>query len=140
MLRYALVLLAVSVSIAAAGNWDPQLAAKYLDGRQKEWFEWKVSARTGGPCISCHTNMTYLMARPVLRKRLKEDQPTEYETGLRNALKARVDVSAPPAEAKNTETAMQGIGTEAILAALFLQDEAAWDRLWKLQAADGSWP
>lgn len=137
MLRYAFVALAVSAVGALAGSWDPQLAANYLDSREKEWFEWKVAARDGGPCVSCHTNMTYLMARPALRKRLKQEKPTEYETGLKNALKARVNIIEPPADTKNIDFARQGIATEAILAALFLQDEASWDRLWKLQALDG---
>ena len=54
-------------------DWSPQAAARYLDERQKQWFEWKPAMSANGPCVSCHTGMTYLLARPVLRRALKED-------------------------------------------------------------------
>jgi hypothetical protein len=31
------------------------------------------------PCVSCHTGMTYLLARPVLRRALHESEPTTFE-------------------------------------------------------------
>ena len=44
-------------------------AAQYLDARQQAWFEWKPAIASGrGPCLSCHTGMTYLLARPALRE------------------------------------------------------------------------
>src|SRR5689334_25391494 len=82
----ALVLLPVA---ALCGDWDPKLAARYLDGRAAEWASWKTAAREGGPCISCHTSLSYLMARPALRRKLGEGGPTEFETGLIAGVKAR---------------------------------------------------
>lgn len=88
--------------------------------------------------MSCHTGMTYLLARPLLRDASAE--PTEYETALRNGLRARVASMQEPTP-KN--------GVESVMAALFLASdaqvsEAAFDRLWKLQIKDGpkagSWP
>src|SRR5438128_1963561 len=73
-----------------AGDWSPKLAAQYLDSRQKEWFAWPPAKRFGGPCISCHTGATYLLARPALRRVLDEPEPTPYETGLVDGLRARV--------------------------------------------------
>ena len=36
----------------------------------------EAGGRPGGTCFSCHTNMTYLLARPVLRAALGESAPT----------------------------------------------------------------
>ena len=58
--------------LAQCADWSPRLAAEYLEGRQKEWFAWPAAKAPGGPCISCHTGMTYLLARPALRKALGE--------------------------------------------------------------------
>ena len=55
----------VSTANVLTADWSPQAAARYLDERQKQWFEWKPAASANGPCVSCHTGMTYLLARPV---------------------------------------------------------------------------
>ena len=119
-------------------DWNPALAARYLDARQKEWFAWKTAQSADGPCVSCHTGMTYLIARPALRRVLHEAAPTEFETGLLNRLKTKM---AKPAEGT--------LGTvEAVLGAMFFsRDDAraamnshtrqAFDRLWELQDTDG---
>src|SRR5215467_1705042 len=80
---------------AWAADWNPKLAAEYLDGRQKDWFAWKQAQSASGPCVSCHTGLTYLLARPALRRVLREKEPTVYETGLLNRL--RSNVGAKPA-------------------------------------------
>src|SRR5262245_6138387 len=123
MLRLALVVAAVAATLSA-GDWNPRLAADYLDARQKEWFAWKPANNAqGGPCVSCHTSTTYLLARPVLRRALGEGERTPYETGLTGALKARV----AKREAKELfpgstaePKASQAQGVESIHAALFL--------------------
>ena len=88
------LLVSVSIVLTAlpgvAGDWSPELAARYLDSRQKEWFAWPNAKRPGGPCISCHTGATYLLARPALRRVLGEAEPTTYEIGLVDGLRARV--------------------------------------------------
>src|SRR5438128_7860590 len=63
-------------------DWNPKLAADYLDSRQKEWFAWPRAKAEGGVCVSCHTGVTYLLARPVRRKALAESQATVYEKGV----------------------------------------------------------
>src|SRR5262245_63980464 len=114
LLLVALAALLVTTS-ARAADWNPRAAARYLDGRQKEWFEWKPALSADGPCVSCHTGMTYLLARPALRKALNEKAPTMYEKGLLDRLRA--NVGAKPAGA------LQSV--EAIFAAMFLSDENA---------------
>jgi squalene-hopene/tetraprenyl-beta-curcumene cyclase len=122
------VLLALSLS----ADWSPRLAADYLDQRQQEWFAWKTAQTSSGPCVSCHTGVVYLLARPELRKKLGETQPTPYETGLRKSLEG-VGFKEP--------LATLAPGVQVIHSALFLGD---LDRMWKLQIQEGknkgAWP
>jgi squalene-hopene/tetraprenyl-beta-curcumene cyclase len=131
MLRVRLtVMLAACAAHAMAAGWDPKLAAKFLDERQKQWFEWPVAAKKGGPCVSCHTGLTYLIARPALRRVLNESEPTKWETGLLDSLRARLDGPLPGTA--------QAVGTESVLAAVLMRDNAAaQDRMWRLQLKDG---
>src|SRR6185436_12108964 len=134
----ALTTVVLTATTSFAADWSPEAAARYLDGRQKEWFEWKPALSADGPCVSCHTGMTYLLARPLLRQALKEKDPTVYEKGLLDRLRA--NVGAKPAGA------LQSV--EAIFAAMFLTSEdaaatmsahrqKAFDQLWTLQNSDG---
>jgi len=122
-------------ALPAFGDWDPRLAATYLDARQKEWFAWP-RANPDGVCVSCHTGLPYVLARPALRTALRETGPASFESGLLDGVKKRI----------------RGAGitpSEPVLAALFLAlDDArrgslsketgqAFDRLWSLQIASG---
>jgi squalene-hopene/tetraprenyl-beta-curcumene cyclase len=149
-MRQSMLLFAVIAIPAFCGDWNPRLAAEYLDGREKEWFAWPTAAApSGGPCFSCHTQMTYLLVRPALRRVLGESEPTAYEKGLLDALRARVD-KTDAKDISRTFTkepvASQAVGVEAIFAALFLAPEnsassqAAFDRLWSLQMREGKTP
>ncbi len=134
----AVAALGLSSTSAIGDDWSPERAARYLDGRLQKWFAWKPAASPDGPCVSCHTGMTYLMARPALRRKLGEPQPTAYEKGLLDRL--RTNVGAKP------ESYLQGV--EVIFAALFLSEldggktmsadtRKAFDQLWTLQLPDG---
>lgn len=133
---------------AVGAEWKPALAAKFLDQRQKEWFAWPTAKANGGPCVSCHTGVTYLMARPQLRRVLGEVAPTPYETGLMNALRARLDEKAVSPGFSKEPLASESMGVEAILAVSFLTRDSsqekvspealrALDRLWLLQRTEG---
>jgi squalene-hopene/tetraprenyl-beta-curcumene cyclase len=133
------------------GDWSPRLAAEYLDARQKEWAQWPAAKATGGTCLSCHTGLTYLLARPNLGRALGESKPTSYETGLMDGLRARLEkkTAAELSPTAKEPFATQKMGVEAIFAALFLtlQDSGratlsaeakqAFDRLWSLQIREG---
>jgi squalene-hopene/tetraprenyl-beta-curcumene cyclase len=95
-------------------------------------------ATPGGPCVSCHTNVTYLLVRPALRRELGEKDATRYETGLRDALRARIPLPDvfPKAFAKEPLHG-QSLGVEAIHAALLLGEEPALERMWSLQVKEG---
>jgi hypothetical protein len=82
--------------------------------------------------------MTYLMARPALRRRLAERGPTRFESGLLDRL--RSDVGDKP------ESYLQG--PEVIFAAFFLSErdaggpmsvetEKAFSQMWSLQLIEG---
>ncbi len=126
------------LALSLCADWNPRLAADYLDGREKEWFAWKSARTPGGPCVSCHTNVTYLLARLALRRELGEKQPTDYENGLRDALRARFPMEEvfPMAFSKEPLHA-QSLGVESIHAALLLGDEPSLERMWSLQIKDG---
>jgi len=146
-----LVVVAATSIPALAQGWSPKLAAEYLDVREQSWNAWKTAQALGGACFSCHTNMTYLLARPVLRRALGEREPTPYEKAALDGLRTRIDMkdasAIKPAFGKDP-LAAQATGVEAIFAAYFLavenqggsltpQTERAFERLWKLQARDG---
>jgi squalene-hopene/tetraprenyl-beta-curcumene cyclase len=140
-------LLCLAVVPGVCEDWNPRLAAEYLDARQKEWFAWKPANGTGGPCVSCHTGVTYLLARPSLRRVLGEKEPTSYETGLTAGLLARVrdkDAKGVFRSFTGEPLASQAFGVESIVAALFLTSDTALDRMWSSQIregeAKGAWP
>ena len=158
MLSRLVAIAALAALRGYCGDWSPQLAADYLDSRQKEWFAWPAAKAPGGPCVSCHTGLTYLLARPVLRRALGESEPTAYERGLLEGLRARVEKkSSKELSPEGKEPfASQRFGVEAIFSALFLarqdsgratlsaETKQAFDRLWSLQIPDGkskgAWP
>ena len=133
----AAILLAGASS--AHAEWNPTLAARYLDARQEAWFGWKPAQSSDGPCVSCHTGMTYLLARPALHRALHESGPTTFEVGLLNRLRSKM---SKPQEGE--------LGTvEAVMSAMFFsrqdaQDtmrshaEQAFDRLWETQDTGGA--
>jgi squalene-hopene/tetraprenyl-beta-curcumene cyclase len=143
--------LACAAAPCFAADWNPGLAAGYLDGRQKEWFAWPAAKTVGGPCISCHTGVTYMLVRPSLRRALGEATPTSYETGLLDAVKARVTIHDPLqlSVGGKEPKASQALGVETIVSTLFLASndagrttlsadtEKAFERLWALQQTDG---
>lgn len=116
---------------AREAQWNPALAAKYLDDRQRDWFAWPRAQSADGPCVSCHTGLTYLVARPALRRVLKEKDATVYERGLRDRLASHAG--------EKPKGPLQGV--ETIMASLFVADGDArhksFDQLWALQQTDG---
>jgi squalene-hopene/tetraprenyl-beta-curcumene cyclase len=133
-------------------DWNPKLAADFMDSRQKAWFAWpRANNAANGVCLSCHTGLPYLLARPALRSALKEGAPTAYESGLLDAVRKRL--ATAPLEFDAAAKASPGAGTEPVLAALLLasedarsasgkgalskETERAFGRLWALQISGG---
>jgi hypothetical protein len=139
VLTLATVGLAMAPTTAHAADWSPRLAARYLDQRQEAWFAWKPAASADGPCVSCHTGMTYLLARPALRRALGEQAPTMYERGLLDRLRANAG--------SKSDSAL--LYVETIFTAMFLAEQdgggamsattrSAFDQLWALQVHEGN--
>ncbi len=147
-----IVLMVAFSGLGFGADWSPRLAADYLDGREKAWFEWRNAIQyAGGPCISCHTGIPYLMARPRLRQTLHETQPTSWEQGLIGGVRARVDITDPAQFSKNpgfinNPRAARFVSAESIFAALLLtldnpaspEVPRAFDRMWSMQLKDGA--
>jgi hypothetical protein len=139
MRKLLTIAILVATTSTLSADWSPELAARYLDGRQKEWFSWKPAISADGPCVSCHTGMTYLLARPALRRRLKEDQPTMYEVGLLGRLRAKVG-EKPPGPLQGIETIFTAmfLSREDAMKTMSAHTQKAFDQLWTLQGTEGA--
>ncbi|MGH7137395.1 MAG: hypothetical protein ACREHD_16750, partial [Pirellulales bacterium] len=88
------VLLACPVALAHADGprWQPEAAGRYLDSRATAWFAFdgRGEGLTRSTCVSCHTVLPYILARPALRKLTGALAPTEPEAKLLVQTKMRV--------------------------------------------------
>jgi squalene-hopene/tetraprenyl-beta-curcumene cyclase len=139
----------------ASTIWNAKSAAAYLDQREIWWMKWPRSERDHGTfCVSCHTVVPYIIARPALRKALAEDSPTPEEHLLLANVTKRVRLWKEVAPFYNDQEdgahkTAQSRSTEAVLNAFILancdaqtgklsQDSsAAFDNMWRLQQAEG---
>lgn len=142
-MRIAAGLLLVS-TICFGSDWDPKRAAEYLDSRQREWFAWPAAKADGGPCVSCHTGLTYLLARPALRQALHEKVGRPAETGLIAAMKTRVLASANSTQPVKKQTSVETVMLAFLLArdaaaagTLTPESERVFDILWSRQITAG---
>jgi len=82
-----------SANSAAATGWDKAAAAKYLDDRQAWWQEWPHAQKDHGTvCVSCHTQVPYALARPILREQLGEKTVSDPERAMLDSIEKRVDL------------------------------------------------
>jgi squalene-hopene/tetraprenyl-beta-curcumene cyclase len=76
---------------SSSERWNLQSAVDYLDGRELWWQKWPPAQMDHGTvCISCHTVVPYALVRPVLRKKLSEDEMTGPEQAMLKSIKKRV--------------------------------------------------
>jgi squalene-hopene/tetraprenyl-beta-curcumene cyclase len=135
-------------------TWNPEDAAKYLDYREVWWGNWITASRDRGTyCISCHTNVPYVFARPALRRVTGEQEQTPVEQKLLNDVRARVRnwkvIEPYYDDASGSGKTAQSRGTESVLNALILahfdgqrgqmsdDTRLAFDEMWKLQKTEG---
>jgi squalene-hopene/tetraprenyl-beta-curcumene cyclase len=166
LLLFGTVAFFLTAGRAAAGGeaaWNKAMAGKYLDEREKVWFEDFSGADRGEgmtktSCVSCHTVVPYALARPVLRKLAGDKEPTQYEKQLLAQTRMRVenwkDLDTAPFRLLydfNEQKKEQAWSTEAVLNSLILAfDDAdrgqneptavtqtAFSHLWKTQSMDG---
>ena len=106
-------------------SWDPKAAAAYLDYRAAWWMQWNGSARDHDTvCVSCHTALPYVLARPALRNALAEQILSVNERKLiDNVIKrVRLGTDAGPyySDKVGAYKTFESRGTEAVLNALVL--------------------
>src|SRR5262245_51986172 len=71
--------------------WSPAAAAKYLDGRAEAWLNWSGAARgQGTTCVSCHTTLSFALARAALSKPLGETAVGKVEQRFLDNVRKRV--------------------------------------------------
>lgn len=150
--RAAAFTFAIASLPAWCGDWNPKLAEQYLDSRQKAWVAWPTAMASGVACVSCHTGLPYLVARPALRHALNETGgPTLYEGVLLASMRATVIRT----DASDLFHGLKGpivdqvYGAQVILSALVLayddaqhgrlspETEVSLKRLWTTQVHDG---
>jgi len=77
---------------AAPRAWSESAAAKYLDQREVWWQSWPTAKMDHGTvCISCHTTVPYVMARPALRAAMHQSAAAGPETVLLDNVEKRVN-------------------------------------------------
>ena len=77
----------------ATQAWNKAAAAKYLDDRQSWWQDWPHAQKDHGTvCVSCHTQVPYALARPLLRGPLGEHAVSDPERAMLNSIIERVNL------------------------------------------------
>jgi squalene-hopene/tetraprenyl-beta-curcumene cyclase len=136
----------------SARGWNAEAAARYLDGRAAAWKAHPKTQRSQETaCISCHTGLPYLLARPELRGILGEATPPPPETALVEDVLKRSGIwdQVEPWYAHTTDKVLESKGTEAVLNALVLAvrdrgrgatsplTREALGHMWKQQHTEG---
>jgi len=151
-MRYAVLVLLAAVPTFCA-DWNAALTAQYMDSRQKDWVNWPTAMHSGVACVSCHTGLPYLVARPALRESLGEKSgPTLYERLLVDSMRATVTRT----DANDLFGGLKGLildqvyGAQVIVASLVLamddaphgklspEGERAFERMWSIQLKTGA--
>jgi squalene-hopene/tetraprenyl-beta-curcumene cyclase len=115
----------VATISAQPATWDAKAAAAYMDGRANWWLGWPRAARDHDTsCVSCHTAVPYLLARPSLRGPLAEEDISANERKMLDYVIKRVRLGDEAGtfyggKPEDPKTA-QSRGTEAVLNALIL--------------------
>jgi squalene-hopene/tetraprenyl-beta-curcumene cyclase len=144
---------ALTVVPGFCADWNAPSAEQYMDSRQKEWVAWPTAMNSGVACVSCHTGLPYLLARPALREALGEKTgPTLYESVLVASMRATVIRT----DANDLFSGLKGpivgevYGAQVVLSALVLamddakraklspEGEKSFERLWSLQVKSGT--
>jgi squalene-hopene/tetraprenyl-beta-curcumene cyclase len=154
---------------ATANAGDPEDPARirraisYVDARQDEWSQFAKAQRGEGTdktaCVSCHTGVSYALARPALRAFAASPGPATAEQRMIAAVNLRIEhwaeLDSPRFELMydfDERKKVESRGTESVLNALILaRDDAnrgrvetspatrtALQHLWATQATDGS--
>ncbi len=144
-----------STPAAPGHEWSPEAAARYLDHREVWWQSWDRAQKDRGTvCVSCHTQATYALARPILRRKLGEDGQTAQEKTMLASIVKRVkqwpvmqpfysDIISGPGkevESHNSEAVLNAVilaGYDREAGHLTDTTRLAFDHAWALQSRTG---
>lgn len=157
-MRGIILLPVLSVALWGSGvpgttgnQWNPGAAAAYLDQRIEWWMNWPGAARDHGTfCVSCHTALAYVLARPFLRS---TSEPAGISAGEQRCLdnvtkRVRLWNEVRPYYGGSSSGLSRG--TEAVLNAVILakhdcdtgaltaDTRTALSNMWDLQLTAGS--
>ena len=80
-----------AAAASPVAGWDRAAAARYLDAREVWWQSWDRAQKDRGTlCISCHTQASYALARPILRSDLGERARAPTEQVMLASVEKRV--------------------------------------------------
>jgi hypothetical protein len=148
------VLAGPSLALAESPSWDATKAGQKLDDRAAMWKGHEETRRSHETsCISCHSGVPYIMARPGLRKLLGESGLAAPEKELLDDVAMRVTKwsEVEPWYSHTDAKIRESRATEAILNALVLSyreraegrseteelRRGALENLWREQRQDG---
>ncbi len=113
-----------------AKAWSPAKAAAYLDAVGVNWTRDRA-------CVTCHTNLPYLMARPLLKG--SDDGVKEVRGFLEGEATAWRQGQNKRAPAYYVATAAGLAFTDAGTGKLSADTRAAFDKVWESQKPTGEW-
>lgn len=115
-----------------AKAWSPAKAAEYLDGVGVNWTRDRQ-------CVTCHTNMPYLFARPLL-KGAPDDGWKEVRKFLEDDVKSWSNGGKPKGDAYVVVTAAAlAVSDARTTGKLHPMTKDALDRMWTVQRKGGEW-
>lgn len=153
--------LALFAGVAGAGEAEApaqvRRAIAYLDARQEAWAKFSSAARGTGEdrtvCLSCHTGISFALARPSIGPFAGEAAPSAAEERMVQHVARRVEhwgeLDSPRFRLMydfDARKKVESRGTEAVLDALILARagdrsasaaRAALAHLWEAQAIEG---
>jgi len=138
-------------------DWSRQSAAKYLDDRETWWQNWPRAQKDQGTvCVSCHTQLPYGMARPILQHELGETSMTPADKVMMDSVEKRVShwsemIPFYSDEKSGPGKTVEARATESVLNAVILASydtaqghlrpitRTAFENAWALQQDKGEW-
>jgi squalene-hopene/tetraprenyl-beta-curcumene cyclase len=111
--------------------WSSEKAAEYLDGVGVNWTR-------DQKCVTCHTNMPYLMARPLL-DRHGDTGWKEVRAFVESDVTSWSKGGKPKGDAYVVATAAALAAHDARTGKLHPTTKDALDRMWTVQQKDGAW-
>jgi len=139
-----------------AAGWSAEAAEHYLDGRETWWQGWDRAHKDRGTlCVSCHTQATYGLVRPVLRERLGEHELSPQEQVMLASIEKRVrewkemqpfysdavSGAGKEVESRNAESVLNAVilaSYDAGRKDLSERTRMAFDNAWALQSKSGA--